>query len=299
MKIGVITRNPQSFATSRLIKSLEELGQEVISFRFNDIVAYVGNEVRLFVRGVNIVKELAAVVVRPIGRASLDQALLRIDLLYALQENGVHVFNRPEAIEKCSDKFRSLYTLSMNGIPVPTTVVTERSSLAMRSLDMLNSDAIVIKPMFGSRGHGSAMVRKREKDVLWELVRSLTYYRHVAYLQEFIHHGGMDIRVFVLGNQVLAAMYRRAPPGAWKTNIAQGGAPIRIDKLDPEIEEIALKAAGALHCDIAGVDVAVIDGKPVVFEVNSQPDWRGLQSVYPDKDIALEIAKYIVNSIKR
>ncbi len=299
MRIGVITRNPQSFATSRLIKALEDLGQEVISFRFNDIVTYIGNEVKLLVQGINITKELAAVVVRPLGRASLDQALLRIDLLYALQESGIRVFNRPEAIEKCSDKFRSLYTLRMNGVPVPTTIVTERSSLAMKSLDLLNSEAIVIKPMFGSRGHGSAMIRKKERDVLWELVRSLTYHRHVTYLQEFIRHGGVDLRIFVLGNQVLAAMYRKAPPSTWKTNIAQGGAPIRVDKLDPEVEAVALKAASILRCDIAGVDIAVVNGRPVVFEVNSQPDWRGLQSVYPDKDIAFEIAKYIVDSIKR
>lgn len=299
MKIGVITRNPQSFATSRLIKALESLNQEVIPFKFNDITIHIGNEIEFFVRGINIIKELAAVVVRPLGRASLDQALLRIDILYALQENGVRVFNRADAIEKCTDKFRSLYTLKMNGLPVPETIVTERSSLAMRGIELMNTDAFVIKPMFGSRGHGSVMIRRREKDVLWELVRTLTYYRHVAYIQEFIHHGGVDLRVFTLGDRVLAAMYRKAPPGSWKTNVAQGGAPVRVDRLDPEIEEVAIKAAKALRCDFAGVDIAVVNKRPYIFEVNSQPDWRGLQSVYPDKDIAMEIAKYIVNEIKK
>jgi RimK family alpha-L-glutamate ligase len=299
VKIGVITRNPQSFATNALIKSFQLLNHNVLTFNFNEITAYIGDSLKLIVHGIDILKELSAVVVRPLGRAGLDQALFRIDLLYAMQENGVRVFNRPDAIEKCTDKFRSLYTLRMNGIPVPTTITTERSSLAMRSLDLLNSDAVVIKPMFGSRGHGSAMVRKRERDVIWELVRSLTFYRHVAYLQEFISHGGVDIRAFVLGDRVLAAMYRRAPPNTWKTNIAQGASPIRIDRLDPEIEDIAIRAAKALHCDIAGVDIAVAGGKPYVFEVNSQPDWRGLQSVFPDKNIALEIAKYIIDAIKR
>ncbi len=153
--------------------------------------------------------------------------------------------------------------------------------------------------MFGSRGHGSVMIRKREKDIIWELVRSLTFYRHTAYLQGFIPHGGVDMRIFVLGNRVLAAMYRRAPPSMWKTNIAQGASPVRIDKLDPEIEEIAIKAAEVLHCDIAGVDIAVVDDKPYVFEVNSQPDWRGLQSVFPEKNIALEVARYIIDTLKK
>lgn len=299
MKIGIITRNPRSFSSSALIKAFQSLNHEVLTFNFNDITAYIGDTLKLFVHGIDILRELSAVVVRPLGRAGLDQALFRIDLLYAMQENGVRVFNRPDAIEKCTDKFRSLYTLRMNGVPVPTTITTERPSLAMRGLDLLNSSAVVIKPMFGSRGHGSAMIRKSERDAIWELVRSLTFYRHVAYLQEFVSHGGVDIRAFVLGGRVLAAMYRRAPPNTWKTNIAQGASPIRIDKLDPEIEDVAVRAANSLRCDIAGVDIAVVNGKPYVFEVNSQPDWRGLQSVFPDKDIALEIAKYVVSVVKR
>jgi RimK family alpha-L-glutamate ligase len=269
-------------------------------FRFSDIVAYVGEELKLLVHGIDIVKTLSAVVVRPFGRVSLDQAIFRIDLLYLIQDKGVRVFNRPEAIERCVDKFRAIALLHEAGVPVPKTVVTERSSLAMKHLELLGETPyIVIKPMFGSRGHGSTRVRLRDRDVLWEIVRSLTFTRHTAYLQEFIPHGGVDIRAFVLGDRVLAAEYRVAPPGQWKTNVARGGAPKRIDKLDPEAEEIAIKAAKVLQCDIAGVDIAYANGRYYVFEVNSQPGWRGLQSVFPEIDIALEIAKYIVEKVKK
>ena len=298
--IGLITRNPNSWASSNLIRAFQSLGCRVKTFRFRDIVAYINGSIKIFVDEENILEKLSAVVVRPFGRVSLDQAIFRIDLLYAIQEQGIPVFNRPEAIERCVDKFRALYILSQHGIPTPRTIVTERSSLAMRSISKLGETPyIVIKPMFGSRGHGSTRVRVRDRDVLWEIVRALTFTRHVAYLQEFIPHGGVDIRAFVLGDRVLAAMYRIAPRGEWKTNVARGGSPRRIDKLDPEAEEIAIKAAKILHCDIAGVDIAYANGKYYVFEVNSQPGWRGLQTAFPEIDIALEIAKYVVEKSKK
>lgn len=300
MIIGIITRNPNSWASSNLIKSFEALGHRVMPFKFSDIVAYAGEKLKLIVQGVDILETLSAVVVRPFGRVSLDQAIFRIDLLYAIQDHGVPVFNRPEAIERCVDKFRALITLLSAGIPVPKTIVTERSSLAMKSLDLLGKTPyVVMKPMFGSRGHGSTRIRLRDRDVIWEVVRSLTFTRHTAYLQEFIPHGGVDIRAFVLGDRVLASMYRYAPTGEWKTNVARGGSPKRIDRLDPAAEEIAIRAAKTLQCDIAGVDIAYAEGKYYVFEVNSQPGWRGLQSVYPDIDIAMEIAKYVVEKAKK
>uniref|UniRef100_A0A7J2U3U1 RimK family alpha-L-glutamate ligase n=1 Tax=Ignisphaera aggregans TaxID=334771 RepID=A0A7J2U3U1_9CREN len=300
MIIGIVTRNPSSWASSNLVRAFEALGHKVLPFRFSDIVAHIGDKLKLFVQGMNILETVSAIVVRPFGRVSLDQAIFRIDLLYAIQDNGIPVFNKPEAIEKCVDKFRALVTLLAAGIPVPKTLVTERSSLVLRALELLGKTPyVVIKPMFGSRGHGSTRIRLRDRDVLWEVVRALTFTRHTAYLQEFIQHRGVDIRAFVLGDRVLAAMYRVAPAGEWKTNVARGGLPKRIDRLDPVAEEIAVRAVKILHCDIAGVDLAYADGRYYVFEVNSQPGWRGLQTVFPEIDIAMEIAKYVVEKTKK
>jgi len=298
MIIGIITRNPNSWSSSHLIKAFESQGCTVLPFRFSDIVAYVARDkLKLFVKDMDIIENLTAVVVRPFGRVSLDQAIFRIDLLYAMQDYGLAVFNKPSAIEKCVDKFRSLYLLKMHRLPVPETLVTERCSLALRTVDMFGFKDVVIKPMFGSRGHGSTRVR--DKDILWEVIRSITFVRRTAYIQKFVPHKGVDIRVFVLGDRVLAAMYRVAPVGSWKTNIARGGKPSRIDKLDPSIEEIAIKAAKILDCDIAGVDIAETSQGVYVFEVNSQPGWRGLQEAFPEIDIAKEIASYIINKVKR
>uniref|UniRef100_A0A7C2VPE1 RimK family alpha-L-glutamate ligase n=1 Tax=Ignisphaera aggregans TaxID=334771 RepID=A0A7C2VPE1_9CREN len=300
MNIGIVTRNPGSFCSSQLIKAFQSLGHSVTTFRFGEVVALIDTDrLKLLVRGIDIIESLSAVVVRPFGRSSLDQAIYRIDLLYALQENGIAVFNKPSAIEKCVDKFRSLYTLKLYGIPVPLTIVAERSSLALRTVELLGLRDVVVKPMFGSRGHGSTMVRVWDRDVLWEVLRSMTFVRRTAYIQKFVPHGGTDMRVFVLGERALAAMYRIASGRSWKTNVARGGKPVKIAKLDPEIEDLAVKSAKVLGCEIAGVDIAQTNDGVYVFEVNSQPGWRGLQEAHPDIDIAREIALYIVDRVKR
>jgi RimK family alpha-L-glutamate ligase len=297
--IGILTRNPNGWASRELTRAIESLGHRPFCFRFRDIVSFISSDgFKAFVGDVDITRDISAIIVRPFGRVSLDQAIYRVDLLYALEEQGVPVFNKPSAIEKCVDKFRSLYTLKQHGVPVPKTIVTERSSLALRNIELLSSKFIVLKPMFGSRGHGSTRFILGDRDVMWEILRSLQFTRHTIYLQEYIEHGGMDIRVFVLGYRVLAAMIRRAPRGSWKTNIARGGSPIPIKKLEPEVEELAIKAAKTLECEIAGVDIIKTREDMYVLEVNSQPGWHGLQSAHPDIDIAVEISKYVVSKAK-
>jgi alpha-L-glutamate ligases, RimK family len=242
---------------------------------------------------------LSAIIIRPFGRVSLDQAIYRIDLLYAIQDQGIPVFNKPSAIEKCVDKFRSLHELKKHGLPVPKTIVSERSNLALRKIDLLGSKFIVLKPMFGSRGHGSTRFILSDRDVIWEATRSLQFTGHTVYLQEYIEHRGEDIRIFVLGYEVLAAMIRKAPAGSWKTNIARGGAPIPLKRVEPEVEDLAIKAAKVLECEIAGVDIVRTEDNVYILEVNGQPGWHGLQSVHSDVDIALEIVKYVVSKAKK
>jgi len=298
MIIGILTRNPRGWASSRLAEAVESLGHKPFLFRFRDVVTIVGEgALRFIVDEVDLAKEVSAVIVRPFGRVSLDQAIYRIDLLYALEEQGVVVINKPSAIEKCVDKFRALYTLHVHGIPVAKTVVGESTRRILQAAADLGAHSVVVKPVFGSRGHGSTMVRLRDRDILWEVLRSMEFTRHVLYVQRFLPHGGRDIRVFVVGDQVIAAMYRVAP-GRWKTNVAQGAQPVGVRKLDPEVEDIALRAAKILGCEIAGVDIIPAEGRYYVSEVNSQPGWRGLQSV-TEKNIALEIAKYVVEKAKK
>ncbi len=293
MIIGVVTRNPEGWAPKRLREAIESLGHKPFMFRFSDAVAIVSNGgVEFEALGFKL-SSLDSLIVRPIGRCSLDKAIFRIDMLYALEDSGVRVYNKPSAIEKAIDKFRALYTLAKNGVRVPLTLTTENPDEAVAKSRLLGKP-VVVKPLFGSRGLGSTRVGDR--DVLWRILHDLSYYRHVLYLQEYLRIRGRDIRAFVIGDRVIAAMYR-VHPSSWKTNIAQGAKPVPF-KPTGEIEELAIKAASILECEIAGVDIAEVNGEPYILEVNSQPGWRGLQSI-TKIDIAREIIKYIIETCRK
>jgi RimK family alpha-L-glutamate ligase len=215
-----------------------------------------------------------------------------MDMLYRLQRLGFYVINPPEAIEHCVDKYDILAILEENGIPVPRTAVTENVAEALKAFDELGGD-IVVKPLFGSRGIGSTRVKDAE--IASTIFRNITFYHGVIYLQEFIHHGFSDIRAFVVGDRVVAAMRRVA--NSWKTNYSQGAKPEPIT-LDKAMEDLAVKSAKLIDCKIAGVDILESSRGPLIVEVNSQPGWRGLQSV-AKVNIADEIVNFILSEVKK
>jgi RimK family alpha-L-glutamate ligase len=236
-------------------------------------------------------RDLAAVLVRPIGRGSLDEIIFQMDALHKLSRMGIPVINDPSAIEKAVDKYYALAILSEKGIPVPRTVVTENVSEALKAFEEFGGD-VVVKPVFGSRGIGAARISN--PDIAERAFRTLRFHRHVLYVQEFIQHGNRDIRMLVIGQRVIAAMYRVSK--IWKTNVSRGATPERAE-LMKEGEELALKAATAIGCEIAGVDILESRAGLLVNEVNSQPGWRGLQTT-TSLDIADEIAQYVISRAK-
>jgi len=291
--IGVVTRNPHGWATKELRKAIEKLGHVPFIFRFRDIIAEVGFPARVFVKGCDV-SSLSAIIVRPIGRCSLEQAIFRMDVLHWIEDRGVYVVNSPSAIEIAVDKYRTLYLLERAGIPVPKTVVGECCEEVLKYINDLGKP-IVVKPLFGSRGLGS--FRVRSKDYAWRVLSDLAFLKHVLYVQEYIRHRGRDIRVFVIGDRAVAAMYRVAR--SWKTNVYLGAKPIRLYPIPQEVEELAIKSCRVVGCEIAGVDIVEDRERGyLVLEVNSQPGWRGLQSVTPFS-IAEEIVKYVVSRVRR
>jgi RimK family alpha-L-glutamate ligase len=215
-----------------------------------------------------------------------------MDMLYRLERLGLYVINPPEAIEHCVDKYDILAILEDNGISVPRTAVTENANEAVKAFNELGGD-VVVKPIFGSRGIGSTRITDAE--VASTTFRAITFYHGAIYLQEFVHHGFSDIRAFIVDNHIVAAM-RRVSDG-WKTNYSQGARPEPI-KLDKTIEEMAIKSAKLIKCKIAGVDILESPKGPLVVDVNSQPGWRGLQSV-TQANIADEIVGFILSELKK
>jgi RimK family alpha-L-glutamate ligase len=252
----------------------------------------VGFKPCLRVGKISLLEELDALIVRPIGRGSIDELVFKMDALYRLQRLGLYVVNPPEAIEHCVDKYDVLAILEENGVPVPRTVVTEEVGEALNAFDELDRD-VIVKPLHGSRGVGATRIKDAE--VASTVFKAITFYHGIIYLQEFVPHGFSDIRAFVIGDGVIAAM-RRVARG-WKTNYSQGARPERIE-LGKTVEDLAVKSARLVGCKIAGVDILESPERPLVVEVNSQPGWKGLQSV-TGFNIADQIVDFILTEIKK
>jgi len=262
-----------------------------VCFSFPQLVGHIGRNLVVTI-GKLQVNGLDALIIRPIGRGSLEELVFRMDVLYRLQRAGLYIINPPEAIEHCVDKYDILTILEENGISVPRTVVTENQIEALEAFRELGED-VIIKPIFGSRGIGATRVNDLE--VASTLFTAIRFYHGVIYIQEFVVHGSSDIRAFVVGDRVVAAM-RRVAKG-WKTNYSQGARPESI-KLEKQLEDIAVKSSKLIDCKIGGVDILESSRGPLVVEVNSQPGWKGLQSV-SSINIADEIVEFIISDLKK
>lgn len=292
MKIGLLTRNSDAWCSTQLQKAMIGRGVEPFSFSFSSIVARIARTPLVTIDGINALEELRGIIVRPIGRGSLDEIIFRLDVLHTLERNGLLIINPPSAIEKSVDKYYTLTLLEEEGIPTPPTIVTESADHAIEAFHELGGD-IVMKPLFGSRGMG--ICRVSDPDVANRIFRTLNFTHNVLYIQKFVPHGTKDIRAFVVGDRVVAAMQRRAE--GWKTNVSLGAKPVPF-KPPQEVEEMTVRATEKLGCRVAGVDV--LEGKDgyMVNDLNSQPGFRGLQSVTKVK-IADRIIDYILQLIKK
>ena len=291
MKMGIMTRDEDGWCSTQLRKAMEKQNVTPACFSYRPIIGRVNYTPEASVNEINILQELDALITRPIGRGSLEEILFRMNLLHKLERLGLLIINPPLAIERSVDKYCSLTLFQENGLPVPRTAVTESHDEALKCFHELGGD-VVVKPLFGSRGVGATRIS--DPDIAARVFRTISFHHGVLYLQEFINHGGSDIRAFVIGDHVVASMRRIAEN--WKTNVSLGAKPVPLN-LSVELESLAVKAAKVIGCKVTGVDIIEGPEGPLLIELNSQPGWRGLQSV-TKTSIADEIISYILSELK-
>ena len=225
-----------------------------------------------------------AAIVRTMPAGSLEQVVFRMDVLHAA---GIPVVNPPRAVETCVDKYLTNVRLQRAGLPTPPTHVSQRADDALEAFTRLGGD-VVVKPLFGSEGRG--MQRISDVELAWRTFHVLEQTRQVIYQQAFVRHPGWDLRAFVIGGKVIGAMRRSSR--AWRTNVAQGGTAARAELSDTEVS-LALRAAEAVGCPVAGVDLLPgPDGERFVIEVNAVPGWRALAPT-----CGIDVAKAIVRFV--
>lgn len=221
-------------------------------------------------------------------------------LLEALTLSGIKVFNTREAIENCDDKVLTYLALAKANIPTPATYPAPLcykpgstvSKAALKRIATELSYPIIVKESFGSLGKG-VYLAKDEKE-LETLANRLIDRPHL--FQKFVSTSyGKDVRVIVIGGEVVGGMIRQSE-NDFRSNVAAGG---RAEKygLSDEIKEIALKAHKALGLDYSGVDILFGEnGKPIVCEVNSNAFFKSFEAV-THINVARKYAEYVLSKI--
>jgi len=209
---------------------------------------------------------------------------------------GVPTVNAPSVVELAGDKVLCSLRLAERKIPTPRTVVALSPEAAMKAIEQIGYPA-VLKPAVGSWGRLMAKVDNPEDALqILEHKSALSSPVHsVFYVQEFVPKPDRDLRAFVVGGEVVAAMYRRS--SEWRTNAARGasaeGAP-----LSPDLVELALRAAEAVGGGVLAVDLMESPGGLVVHEVNPTPEFKTLAAA-TGVDIAGRVVDYAVGVARR
>ena len=229
----------------------------------------------------------------------LNRSVSHSRSLYALrffEHYGVPTVNRYEVVALCGDKVLASLRLEEAGVPTPRTVVALTPEAALKALDEIGYPA-VLKPPIGSWGRLMAKVDDAEEaEQIIEHKSALGSPNHsIFYVQEYIEKPERDLRAFVIGDEIVAAMYRRSKD--WRTNAARGAVSEAMSPT-PEMREIVLRAAAAVGGGVLAVDLMESPEGLVVHEVNPTPEFRALSGA-TGIDVAGKVVDYVAEMARR
>lgn len=289
MKIAILSQNPALYSTRRLKEAGQEQGHDV------RIIDYL----RCYM---NITSQKPTIVYKGKELENFDAVIPRIGASKTFYGTAVvrqfevmDVFspNKSQAISRSRDKLRSMQILAREGVGLPVTGFAHATQDIDGLIETVGGAPLVIKLLEGTQGIGVVLAETElaAKSVI-EAFRGLDAN---ILVQEFIKEaGGADIRCFVVGGKVIAAMKRQGAKGEFRSNLHRGGNAKKIN-LSPEETETATRAVKAMGLKIAGVDLLRSNHGPVVMEVNSSPGLEGIEKA-TEIDIAGKIIEYIAKN---
>ena len=286
MKIGILSQNENLYSTRRLREAIEERGHEAVII--NALRCYMNiNSVKpsIHFEGQDLV-DFDAI----IPRIGADITFYGCSVLRQFEMMDVFSVNQSIAITRSRDKLRSLQLLSRKGVGMPVTGFASKPDDVPDLIKMVGGAPLVIKLLEGTQGIGVVLAETQK--AAESVIEAFMGLKANIMIQEFIEEaGGADIRCFVIGDKVIAAMKRRGAEGEFRSNLHRGGSASLI-RITPEERKTAIAAAKAMGLSVAGVDLLRSNRGPLVMEVNSSPGLEGIEGA-TGKDIAGMIVEYI------
>lgn len=289
MKIAILSRNAGLYSTRRLIEAAKSRGHGV---RVIDVLrCYMNIEPhnpQIYYRGTQL-EGFDAV----LPRIGASVTFYGTAVVRQFEMMGVYSLNESVAITRSRDKLRALQLLARKGIGMPLTGFAHSPDDTQGLIDIVGGAPMVVKLTEGTQGVGVVLCETSQAaESVIDAFRGLDAYFLV---QQFIKEAeGADIRCFVVGDKVVAAMKRQAKPGEFRSNLHRGGSASAI-KITPQERSTAVRAAKIMGLSIAGVDLLRTRGGPLVMEVNSSPGLEGIEKA-SGMDIATRIIEYIENN---
>ncbi|MBI9081601.1 MAG: 30S ribosomal protein S6--L-glutamate ligase [Pseudodesulfovibrio sp.] len=291
MKIVILSRKSSLYSTEALINACDKRGHEVVVIdplrcymniaTHNPTISYKGEEV----------VDVDAI----IPRIGASITFYGCAVVRQFEMMDVYSVNESVAITRSRDKLRSLQLLARKGIGLPVTGFACSTKFTNDLIGMVGGAPLVVKLIEGTQGIG--VVLAENKQAAQSVIEAFQGLKANILVQEYIKEAkGSDIRCFVVGGKVIAAMKRTAPKDEFRSNIHRGGTAKTI-KITPEERSTAVRAAKIMGLNVCGVDLLRSNHGPVVMEVNSSPGLEGIEKA-TGLDIAGKIIEFIEKSAR-
>mgnify|MGYP001173084878 CR=1 FL=1 len=293
MRIALLATNPKLYSNKRLMEAARARGHEidfvVIRDCYMDITA---SKPEIHYREGDVLSTYDAI----IPRIRPSQTYYGTSVLRQFLAQGSYCLNGPVAIGRSRDKLRTLQILSGKDINIPKTGFADSPLDTKKLIKLVGGAPLIVKLLEGTQGIGVVLAETNK--AAESVINAFKSLKAQILVQEFIKESkGVDLRLFVVGDKVVAAMERRAAEGEFRANIHLGGTGHKA-KITAEERRMAVKAAKAMELRVAGVDIIRSDRGPMVLEINSSPGLEGVEAA-TKVDIADAMIQHIEKHAKK
>ncbi|MBD2395574.1 30S ribosomal protein S6--L-glutamate ligase [Cyanobacterium aponinum FACHB-4101] len=291
MKIAILSQDSSLYSTRKLRDAAEKRGHEVKVVNYLRCYMNITSHKPSVVYGGKELENFDAI----IPRIGASRTFYGCAVVRQFEVMGVFSANESQAISRSRDKLRCVQILAREGIGLPVTGFAHDTEDIDGLIETVGGAPLVIKLLEGTQGIGVVLAETYQ--AAKSVIQAFRGLNANILVQEFIREaGGADIRCFVIGNKVVAAMKRQGAEGEFRSNLHRGGKAEKI-KLTPEERSTAIRSAKAMGLRIAGVDLLRSNHGPVVMEVNSSPGLEGIEKA-TNIDIADKIIEFIEKNVE-
>jgi ribosomal protein S6--L-glutamate ligase len=290
MKIAILSRSPRAYSTRRLKEACLARGHAVRvlnTLRFSMLVQAGQPDLSYCNKRLSRYDAV-------IPRIGASISMYGTAVVRQFEQMGVFTLNSSQAISVSRDKLRSVQVLSRHAIGIPPTAFVRDRRSVLPAIDQVGGAPVIIKLLEGTQGIG--VILAENTTIAEAIIETLQSARQNVLIQKFVKESkGRDMRAFVVGDRVVAAMRRVAVGEEFRSNVHRGGRaePVQLDAL---FERTAIHAAQIMGLRVAGVDMLETSHGPQILEVNSSPGLEGIETA-TQIDVASAIVEHLEEQV--